>query len=188
MGSSSPSPISTIFVYGSLLADDVVRILLGRVPPPSPAILSHLSVSLSLHLFLSLFSIKGRVYPTIVPAEDKKVTGKVLLGISPPELHILDEFEDVEYERASVNVFLKKLNGSIFLNFDTMLQRNWKPTPTCGKTRPIQTYMEWKLLHMADFLKMTRAFIEEMELPDSKTRVATYESFYKGTNNNPSHP
>ncbi|KAL8462133.1 hypothetical protein ACS0TY_033281 [Phlomoides rotata] len=172
MGSSSPSPISTIFVYGSLLADDVVRILLGRVPPPSPAILSH----------FQRFNIKGRVYPTIVPAEDKKVTGKVLLGITPPELHILDEFEDVEYERASVNVFLKdvteKLEAYTYVwedKTDPDLYGEWD-------------FEEWKLLHMADFLKMTRAFIEEMELPDSKTRVATYESFYKGTNNNPSHP
>lgn len=41
---------------------------------------------------------------------------------------------------------------------------------------------------MADFLKMTMGFIEEMELPDSKTRVATYESYYKGTDNDPSNP
>ncbi|KAL8504357.1 hypothetical protein ACS0TY_022906 [Phlomoides rotata] len=122
MGSSSPSPISTIFVYGSLLADDVVRVLLGRVPPSSPAILPH----------FQRFSIKGRVYPAIVPGEDKKVTGKVLLGITPPELHILDEFEDVEYERASVNVFLK--DGTEKLEAYTYVWEN--------KTDP-DLYGEW---------------------------------------------
>ncbi|KAL8462144.1 hypothetical protein ACS0TY_033285 [Phlomoides rotata] len=172
MGSSSPSPISTIFVYGSLLVDDVVRVLLGRVPPSSPAILSH----------FQRFSIKGRVYPAIVPAEDKKVTGKVLLGITPPELHILDEFEDVEYERASINVFLK--DGTEKLEAYTYVWENKTDPDLYGEW----DFEEWKLLHMADFLKMTRAFIEEMELPDSKTRVATYESYYKGTDNNPSHP
>ncbi|KAI9100803.1 hypothetical protein K1719_024165 [Acacia pycnantha] len=53
------------------------------------------------------FSIKGRVYPAILPVEDKKVTGRVLLGISDLELFILDEFEDVEYERRDVDVYLK---------------------------------------------------------------------------------
>ncbi|KAL8499498.1 hypothetical protein ACS0TY_022446 [Phlomoides rotata] len=172
MGSSSPSPISTIFVYGSLLADDVVRVLLDRVPPSSPAILPH----------FQRFSIKGRVYPAIVPAEDKKVIGKVLLGITPPELHILDEFEDVEYERASVNVFLK--DGTEKLEAYTYVWENKTDPDLYGEW----DFEEWKLLHMADFLKMTRAFIEEMEFPDSKTRVATYESYYKGTDNNPSHP
>lgn len=32
--------------------------------------------------------------------------GQVLLGISDLELYILDEFEDVEYERSGVDVFL----------------------------------------------------------------------------------
>lgn len=31
---------------------------------------------------------------------------QVLLGITDPELHILDEFEDVEYERSTVEVSL----------------------------------------------------------------------------------
>ncbi|KAF2604975.1 hypothetical protein F2Q70_00027819 [Brassica cretica] len=32
----------SVFVYGSLVADDVVRLLLNRVPPTSPAILPDL--------------------------------------------------------------------------------------------------------------------------------------------------
>lgn len=32
---------------------------------------------------------------------------------------------------------------------------------------------------MNDFLKMTTGFVEELELPEAKPRVATYESFYK---------
>lgn len=31
---------------------------------------------------------------------------------------------------------------------------------------------------MKDFMKMTMGFMEELVQPDSKTRVATYESFY----------
>ncbi|KAK4401079.1 AIG2-like protein D [Sesamum angolense] len=119
MGSSfaAAAPISNVFVYGSLLANDVVRVLLGRVPPSSPAVLPH----------YQRFSIKECVYPAIIPAQDKKVNGKVLFGITPPELYILDVFEDVEYERKTANVLLE----------------------------------EWKLLHIEDFMKMTKAFMEK---------------------------
>ncbi|GFQ03700.1 aig2-like protein [Phtheirospermum japonicum] len=95
--SSSPATVSNVFVYGSLQADDVVRALLSRVPPSFPAVLPN----------FQRFSIKGRVYPAIIPAEDKKVHGKVLLNITPPELHILDVFEDVEYVRTAVDVLLE---------------------------------------------------------------------------------
>ncbi|XP_017629662.1 AIG2-like protein D isoform X2 [Gossypium arboreum] len=85
-----------VFVYGSLLSDDVVRVLLNRVPPSSAALLNH----------FRRFSIKGRVYPAILPVQNRDVSGRVLIGISDPELYILDEFEDVEYQRTRVEVSL----------------------------------------------------------------------------------
>ncbi|PSS11777.1 AIG2-like protein [Actinidia chinensis var. chinensis] len=137
LGGSNPQGLHSVFVYGSLLADDVVRVLLKRVPESSPAVLNG----------FHRFSIKGRVYPAILPLENKKVIGKVLSGITAPEIAILDTFEDVEYERRIVEVSL----------------------------------MEWKQAHMNDFIKMTMGFMEELELPESKPRVATYESFYQQT-------
>ncbi|GAA0175793.1 hypothetical protein LIER_28901 [Lithospermum erythrorhizon] len=59
--------VHNVFVYGSLLADDVVRILLKRVPINSPATLNN----------YQRFSIKGRVYPAILPVESSKVLGRV---------------------------------------------------------------------------------------------------------------
>ena len=53
-GSASANPVQhhhNVFVYGSLLADDVVKVLLKRVPPSSSAILHSLLVSFSLSLF-----------------------------------------------------------------------------------------------------------------------------------------
>lgn len=38
---------------------------------------------------------------------------------------------------------------------------------------------EWRRLHMKDFVKMTAGFVEELELPEAKPRVAAYESFYQ---------
>ena len=36
---------------------------------------------------------------------------------------------------------------------------------------------------MDGFLKMTKGFMNELELPDAKTRVATYDIFYEGIDN-----
>ncbi|RZC71915.1 hypothetical protein C5167_035079 [Papaver somniferum] len=71
---ASPSVISSnhhqnlhsVFVYGSLLADDVVKALLNRVPQNSPAILDN----------FKRFSIEGRIYPAILPVENAQVTGR----------------------------------------------------------------------------------------------------------------
>jgi hypothetical protein len=48
--------VHNVFVYGSLLADDVVRALLSRIPQSSPAILNGQSV-----FFLSLFFVELKV-------------------------------------------------------------------------------------------------------------------------------
>ncbi|KAF3673256.1 putative L-arabinokinase-like [Capsicum annuum] len=98
---SNPRSLFNVFVYGSLLHDDVVRALLKRLPHSSPAIL---------HDF-HRFSIKGCVYPAILPVQNKKVKGKVLSGITIPELDILDKFEDVEYERRTVVVTLTNVSS-----------------------------------------------------------------------------
>ncbi|KAK6912387.1 Gamma-glutamylcyclotransferase, AIG2-like domain, partial [Dillenia turbinata] len=92
-----------------LLADEVVHALLKRIPHSSPAILNN-------H---HRFSIKGRVYPAILPVENKKVIGRVLFGITNPEMHILDTFENIEYERSIVEVSLmdsdKKLQAYTYI-------------------------------------------------------------------------
>lgn len=37
---------------------------------------------------------------------------------------------------------------------------------------------------MEDFVKMTARLVEELKLPESKPRVATYENFYNNQNGN----
>ncbi|GAB4854101.1 hypothetical protein Ancab_022684 [Ancistrocladus abbreviatus] len=151
-----------VFVYGSLLADEVVRVLLKRVPVICPAVLNG----------YHRFSIKGRVYPAIMPMENKKVVGRVLVGVTALELPILDAFEDVEYVRDSVEVQrednLEKLQAYAYVwedKNDPDVYGDWD-------------YEEWKRQHMSDFIKMTTGFIEDFEQPESKTRMETYESYY----------
>ncbi|KAD6453786.1 hypothetical protein E3N88_08492 [Mikania micrantha] len=167
-GSSNGSTQRNVFVYGSLLADEVVCALLRRIPQNSPAIL---------HGY-NRFSVKGRVYPAILPVENKKITGRILLGITAPELDILDKFEDYEYERRLVDVSL--LDGSNILQAYTYVWANSDDPDLYGEW----DFEAWKDSKMNDFLNMTMGFVEQQELPQSKPRVATYESYYKQNDGN----
>ncbi|XP_028781309.1 AIG2-like protein D [Neltuma alba] len=169
---SIPNQFHNVFVYGSLLADDVVQVLLKRVPPSAPATLPD-------H---HRFSIKGRVYPAILPVEDKKVTGRVLQGISDLELFILDEFEDIEYERSDVHVYLK--DNSEKLQAHTYIWSNKSDPNVYGDW----DFEDWKRTYMNDFIKMTEEFIKELDLPESKRRIQTYESVFKQDNDKPPEP
>ncbi|KAI3828555.1 hypothetical protein L1987_02656 [Smallanthus sonchifolius] len=162
-GNANGSNRRSVFVYGSLLADDVVRALLRRIPQNSPA---------TLHGY-HRFSVKGRVYPAILPVENKKITGRVLLGITAPELDILDKFEDFEYERRLVDVSL--LDSSEILQAYTYVWANSDDPDLYGEW----DFEAWKESKLKDFVDMTVGFVEEQELPQSKPRVATYESYYK---------
>ncbi|KAK0570479.1 hypothetical protein LWI29_001778 [Acer saccharum] len=157
MGSSGVGSgnLHSVFVYGSLLADDVVRVLLKRVPESSSAVLNN----------YHRFSIKDRIYPAILPVLSKTVTGKVLLGITDPELHILDVFEDVEYQRTTVDVSLMdnadKLQAQAYVwsdKNDPNLYGDWD-------------FQEWQGVYMKDFLKMTASFVEELDMNPSTRRM-----------------
>ncbi|KAI7742529.1 hypothetical protein M8C21_031266 [Ambrosia artemisiifolia] len=167
-GDNNNNIIRSVFVYGSLLADDVVRALLRRVPKNSPAIL---------HGY-HRFSIKGRVYPAILPVENKKIIGRVLMDITAPELDILDKFEDYEYERRLVDVSL--LDSSDVLQAYTYVWANNGDPDLYGEW----DFEAWKESKMKDFLNMTMEFAQAQELPQSKPRVATYESYYKQNEGN----
>ncbi|KAI5403454.1 hypothetical protein KIW84_050866, partial [Lathyrus oleraceus] len=162
----------SVFVYGTLLADEVVRTVINRVPQSAPATLSD----------YHRYKIKDRVYPAILPVQTKKVTGRVLLDISGPELHLLDEFEDVEYTRNEVEVLFTdnsenlRVYAYIWANpNDPDLYSEWD-------------FEEWKKTQMNDFVKMTDEFMQQLELPETKPRVQTYETFYKQENDKPLHP
>ncbi|KAI0518882.1 hypothetical protein KFK09_006319 [Dendrobium nobile] len=156
-------PLHNVFVYGSLLADEVVNALLKRMPPCSPAILNG----------YHRYGIKGRVYPAILPVESKKVIGRVIKGVTDAELHVLDAFEDEEYKRSTVEVFLNDDSGELFV--ETYVWANKDDPKLYGEW----DFEEWKELHLKDFLSMTEGFVKELEQLELKTRVATYEAYYK---------
>ncbi|XP_071692186.1 AIG2-like protein D isoform X1 [Rutidosis leptorrhynchoides] len=178
-----------VFVYGSLLADNVVQLLLNRVPQTSPAILND----------YHRFSIKGRVYPAIRPVENKQVTGRVLIGLSATELDILDDYEAEEYDKRVVNVSLLIWDGN-FPKFQSVrpywnesdLQFCWSIwladfkaaslgdtsevlqayTYVWGNSTDPDLYGEWdfedfKESKLKDYVEMTKRYVEEMDYPTS---------------------
>ncbi|KAK1438229.1 hypothetical protein QVD17_04035 [Tagetes erecta] len=146
-GGGGVSNTHTVFVYGSLLADDVVQILLNRVPQTSPAILNN----------YHRFSIKGRVYPAILPVENKKVTGRVLIGLSGTELDILDMYEDDEYDKRVVNVSL--LDASEVLQAYTYVWGNSTDPDLYGDW----DFEEFKESKLKDYVEMTKSYVQELE-------------------------
>ncbi|KAL3139670.1 hypothetical protein ABBQ38_003985 [Trebouxia sp. C0009 RCD-2024] len=71
----------TVFVYGTLLSEEIVKILLRRNPDSYAATVQG----------YSRYRIKGRVYPAILPTlPSDELTGMVLCGLSEQEFEILD--------------------------------------------------------------------------------------------------
>ena len=84
-----------LFVYGSLMAEEVLKILLsGRVPKMTPAVLAN----------YARHPVAGACFPAIVARAGASVEGRLLDGLSARDLSALDYFEDEEYVRTDVSV------------------------------------------------------------------------------------
>ncbi|EFJ19434.1 hypothetical protein SELMODRAFT_110984 [Selaginella moellendorffii] len=93
-----------VFVYGTLLADEIVRILIKRVPSSCDAVLAD----------YHRFSVRNRVYPGATYRKGDRIKGKkVLLDLTHEELQVMDDFEGEEYKRLTVEPCL--LDQSITL-------------------------------------------------------------------------
>lgn len=100
----TPAPASSntahLFVYGTLLFDQVVRALTDRTFPTCPA---------NLHGFARHVILRDghrEPYPAIWPQSSGVVPGRVLLDVDERSLMLIDHFESdpPDYERASVVV------------------------------------------------------------------------------------
>uniref|UniRef100_A0A1J3C8L5 Putative gamma-glutamylcyclotransferase n=1 Tax=Noccaea caerulescens TaxID=107243 RepID=A0A1J3C8L5_NOCCA len=152
-----------VFVYGSLQEPQVVYVLLNRIPDHVSAVLSG----------FHRFRLKGRIYPTILPDGTRQVTGKVLKGITDDELKLLDDFEDVEYDRKSVQVVLADTSEK--LQVGTYVWRNKNDPDLYGEW----DFEEWKRHDSEDFITATKKFMEGRKLPEAKTRIDTFKTFFK---------
>jgi gamma-glutamylcyclotransferase (GGCT)/AIG2-like uncharacterized protein YtfP len=86
--------MNTIFVYGTLLNDEVLELILDRIPPKDLA---------QLQGFQRMKVIR-EVFPAIRPEDNGSVTGLLLKELSDTEIESLDAYEGAFYEKQSVIV------------------------------------------------------------------------------------
>lgn len=83
-----------MFVYGTLMAEPVMRSVCGHPFASRPA---------TLHDFRRR-RVSGEVYPAIVPCPGDQVEGTLYCGLNAKQLALLDVFEGSMYRRVIVDV------------------------------------------------------------------------------------
>ncbi len=83
-----------LFVYGTLLAPEIIHAVIGRVPKSQPCTLSG----------YARFTVRQQVYPGIIERAGGLVDGALYRGIRAEEWQQLDEYEGSLYVRRSVRV------------------------------------------------------------------------------------
>ncbi|WIA13284.1 hypothetical protein OEZ85_006869 [Tetradesmus obliquus] len=138
----------TAFVYGTLMAPEVLKLLIKRVPESRAATLKG----------YARYRVKGQVFPAIIPStSESKVKGMVLMELSRSELHILDVYESEEYYRATVEPELE--DGST-TPADVYV---WKDEHK-GQLllqQPDWDYSQFMQQHLPAYLDMTQGFMQE---------------------------
>lgn len=102
---SNSLPRVSLFVYGTLMAPEVLHTLLEGTVNYS----SSLETKTGWLRGYQRFPVREHVYPGIVPFENDQcigVRGLVLFHLTQRQIRILDWFEDVQYERRQVTVEL----------------------------------------------------------------------------------
>ena len=95
----------SIFTYGTLQVPAVMQAVTGKHFASCAAIL---------HGY-QRFKIKGKTYPGIVKNENNAVQGILYKEIDAESLVLLDEFEDICYERCLVDVMVNNKKEKAFL-------------------------------------------------------------------------
>jgi gamma-glutamylcyclotransferase (GGCT)/AIG2-like uncharacterized protein YtfP len=111
--------LTNIFVYGTLLCDEVVKAVTGKTFSTVDYKLDHYQ------RFQIYDNNKPRMYPGIIPVKDSSVMGKILLDVDEESFSKLCHFEDSEYVATKINclVFGKRVICLVFLWTDASVLR-----------------------------------------------------------------
>lgn len=173
----TPSDVfRTLFVYGPLMADEVLLALLGRVPKQRPATLvgfvrcckrgaEQIPGVCSTHRGLVASS-----YPAAVKTDQAghEVEGIILERLRPQEVRCLDHYEDGSYRQMQVTVTAPSGFGSS--EPVTALVYAWPNTSEAAAALDVNrdwSYTQFRQHHMAAFVdsvvKPCRASFEKAE-------------------------
>ena len=104
-----------MFVYGTLLVDEVVTALLDRVP-----VYERTSA-----LGWRVAQLPGKPYPGLVPDEHAEAPGRVYLDLSLEEWGTLDAFEDPGYALVELQVGAGRTAALAYVWPDDRLSAAW---------------------------------------------------------------
>jgi gamma-glutamylcyclotransferase (GGCT)/AIG2-like uncharacterized protein YtfP len=116
----SSAETNKLFVYGTLLLDDVISALLGRIPHYQHAVAPGWQV----------VCLPQRIYPGLVPGHGEAV-GKVFTDLTNTEWDTLDAFEDPAYTLATVRVMLSteiELDALSYIWRGDHIEQPWSAT------------------------------------------------------------
>ena len=91
--------MDVLFIYGTLLDEDVRDAVLGHAMPPqniTPAIASDYTI----------YAVAGASYPCLLSAAGEQAEGAILSGLTENDFQRLDQFEGENYKRVPVMVQL----------------------------------------------------------------------------------
>ncbi|MCR9054327.1 MAG: gamma-glutamylcyclotransferase family protein [Phaeodactylibacter xiamenensis] len=105
------SEMRPLFVYGTLLFPEILRLLLGRLPGSSEAVLH------GYHRFSIHDGADIRPYPAVFPRAASEVRGLLLYGLSPKEHTVLDAYEGEDYVKTAVSVLQddQRVEASVYI-------------------------------------------------------------------------
>lgn len=88
------SSAHSVFAYGTLQVPEVMQLVVGVEIKSHPARLNG----------YQRFKIKNRTYPAIIESPNKVIDGIIYHGLGDHALVLLDQFEDILYDRCLVDI------------------------------------------------------------------------------------
>eukprot|EP01024_Parvocaulis_polyphysoides_P027178 TRINITY_DN24698_c0_g1_i1.p3 TRINITY_DN24698_c0_g1~~TRINITY_DN24698_c0_g1_i1.p3 ORF type:complete len:151 (+),score=20.63 TRINITY_DN24698_c0_g1_i1:35-487(+) len=136
-----------VFIYGTLMADEVTNLILQRLPHWKNASLKG----------YRRYGVKQQVYPGIIPSTQNTVRGQVLYNMSSRELNMLDEYESDEYFREVVQVQINGEDGLV-----DAFTYVWKPNLQSKLDGNNWDYENFRKRYLKDYLKDCEFWAEEI--------------------------
>ena len=173
--SAPPNPATdvfrTLFVYGPLMAEEVVTKLLGRVPRSRPAKLPgyiRCCKKGAQHapdgVCTTHRGLVANCYPAIIGTgvQGHEVEGIIYERLRPKEIRCLDYYEDPSYQKVPVTVVAE--NGFGGQQTIDALVYTWPASPQAVKALDLDrpwVYNEFRRRYMADFMDSVVAKCKE---------------------------
>jgi gamma-glutamylcyclotransferase (GGCT)/AIG2-like uncharacterized protein YtfP len=132
-----------LFVYGTLLDDDVFALVTGRSAP------FHDRRQAMINGYRRVCRA-GASYPILVNAPEAQVDGAVVGGITPREIERLKTFEGEEYDLVPLTVYGRNRRR---VNAHGFMAKAWVPAST-----EEWTLAAWRRRHKRRYLARLRAF------------------------------